>query len=285
MLLRLLTRQPLAAACLASASLSVAYGRSLTTVAMQQQPAAAASGAAVVVGVSHKPGLGFAVAKRFAEGGMPVGIVGRQQDKLDECRMAILAEYPTANVIAVRADCTDEEQVADAFAKLKKAHGPPEALIYNLSARPFPPTKIGDVTPTRLESDWKTGPYGALLCVHQVLPEMQAQQKGTIIFTGASASLRGTARFGSFAVAKNGLRAFAQSLAKECLPEGIHVAHVVVDAMVDMPVIRGFVPKDIDPGRLLDPEACAEHYWHLHTQDKRCFTFESDVRPLLMQWS
>ena len=215
---------------------------------------------------------------------MRVGIVGRQQDKLDACKAAILAAVPGADVVAVAADATDEVQAASAFATLRQSHGAPSALIYNLSARPFPPTKIEDVTPARLESDWRTGPFGALLCVQQCLPAMKEAKSGTIIFTGASASLRGTGRFGSFAVNKCGLRALAQSLAKESLPDGIHVAHVVVDAMVDMPVIHKFFPDGIAPGRLLDTEAAAEHYWQLHAQDKRCLTFETDIRPLLMDW-
>ena len=214
---------------------------------------------------------------------MQVGIVGRQQDALDACRAAILSEVPGAEVVTIKADCTDEAQVQHAFASLKQAHGAPEALIYNLSCRPFPPTPLAKVAPSRLEDDWKAGPYAALLCVQQVLPQMQEAKQGTIILTGASASMRGSATFGSFAVSKCGLRAFAQSLAKEVLADGIHVAHVVVDALVDMPLIHQFMPG-VQPDRLLDPAAVAEHYWQLHTQDKRCFAFESDIRPILVDW-
>ena len=108
---------------------------------------------------------------------------------------------------------------------------------------------------------------------------MRVAKEGSIIFTGASASLRGASGFGTFCVAKTGLRAFAQALAKEEAPNGVHVGHVVVDAMLDMPVIRDFVDKDISPGRLLDTDAAAEVYYHLASQGKRCMTFEVDVRP------
>ena len=99
----------------------------------------------------------------------------------------------------------------------------------------------------------------------------------------SSPSLRGSPKFGSFAVAKGGLRSLAQSLAKEVGPDGVHVVHVVVDGMVDMPVINQFVP-DAPKGRLLDPAAAAEIYWQLHCQGPRCFAFEVDLRPSEAQW-
>ena len=127
----------------------------------------------------------------------------------------------------------------------------------------------------------------ALLCVQQVLPAMKAAGTGAILFTGASASLRGSAKFGSFAVNKCGLRALAQSLAREEAPGGVHVAHVVVDAMVDMPVIHDFIEKgfiEAAPGRLLDTGSAADVYWQLYEQDKRCMAFEVDLRPHEAQW-
>lgn len=112
---------------------------------------------------------------------------------------------------------------------------------------------------------------------------MRARGAGSVIFTGASASLRGSARFGSFAVAKTGLRALAQSLAKEVATDGVHVSHVVIDCMVDMPVINQFFP-DASKGRMLDTAAAADYYWTLAQQGKRCFAFETDLRPHESQW-
>ena len=236
----------------------------------------------VVVGVSHMPGLGFAVAKKFASSGHAVGMIGRQQDRLDACKAAILEAVPSAQVLGACADATDAEQVKAAFATLKAAHGAPDCLVYNISSRPFPPTPVGEIEPERLLNDWKTGPYAAMMCVQQVLPAMREAGAGAILFTGASASLRGSAKFGAFAVNKCGLRALAQSLAREEMAAGVHVAHIVVDAMVDMPVIHGFIEKgfiDATPGRLLDTSSAADAYYQLYSQDKRCFSFEVDLRP------
>ena len=263
--------------------LGLSVAASSTLVASAAHAAPAPAGSAVVVGVSHRPGLGFAIAERFARGGMAVGLIGRQAERLEECKQEILRAVPDAQVEYVQCDATDPSAVASAFAGLKAAHGSPDALIYNLSCRPFPPTPVAEITPERLESDWRTGPLGALLCVQQVVPSMRERGSGTILFTGASASLRGSANFGSFTASKSGLRVLAQSLCKELGPEGIHVAHVVIDAIVDMPLINQFFP-DATPGRKLDPEGAAEYYWQLHAQDKRAFTFESDLRPHEAQW-
>ena len=242
-----------------------------------------AEGAAVIVGVSHKPGIGAAVAQRFAEGGMRVGIIGRQSDKLEEVKRDILKACPAADIVCAPCDATDPTACAKAFADLKAKQGAPQALVYNLSCRPFPPSDVAAITPDRLEADWRTGPWGALLCLRQVLPAMREQGSGTILFTGASASLRGSKNFGSFAVSKGGLRALAQALCKEEAKNGVHVAHVIVDGLVDMPVINQFFP-DAPAGRTIDTAAIAEVYWNLHMQDKRCLTFEVDVRPHLAEW-
>ena len=265
----------LAASALASTSLFACYAHATS--------APPTSGTAVVVGVSHTPGIGSAVAKRFAEGGMRVGIIGRQPARLEEVKAEILKAVPDADIVCAPCDATDPAAVKQAFQSLKAQQGAPSALIYNLSCRPFPPTEVSSIEPARLEADWRTGPLGGLLCVQEVLPAMREQAEGTIIFTGASASLRGSKRFGSFAVAKTGLRALAQSLCKEEGPNGVHVSHVVVDGLVDMPVIQQFFP-DAPTGRKLDPAAVAECYWQLHTQDKRCYAFEVDIRPHMADW-
>ena len=112
--------------------------------------------AVVIVGVSHMPGLGFAIAKKFALSGHAVGMIGRQQERLDACRAAILEAVPAAQVLGAVADATDPAQVSRAFTDLKAAHGDPDCLCYNISSRPFPPTPVGETDPARLESDWKS---------------------------------------------------------------------------------------------------------------------------------
>lgn len=277
-MLRVMMRPRLLAASVLASSTVFAFQAHAASV-----PPPSAAGVAVVVGVSHSPGIGSSVAKRFAEGGMKVGIIGRQSARLEEVKREILEAVPEADIVCAPCDATDPTAVKQAFQSLKAKQGAPSALIYNLSCRPFPPTEVSSIDPARLESDWRTGPYGALLCVQEVLPAMREQGEGTILFTGASASLRGSKKFGSFAVAKTGLRSLAQSLCKEEGPNGVHVSHVVVDGLVDMPVIQQFFP-DAPPGRKLDPAAVAECYWQLHRQDKRCLAFEVDIRPHLADW-
>ena len=274
------SRPALAARLAAASAAAVGLSTASTRPALADGSGA---GAAVVVGVSHAPGLGFAVAKRFAQGGLAVGLVGRQQDRLEECRRKILEEVPNAQIAIQAADATDAKQVQQAFGKLEAAHGPASVLVFNMSCRPFPPTTLAELDPNRLESDWRTGPLAALLCAQAVLPSMMEAGRGTILISGASASLRGTERFGSFGAAKSSLRAMAQSLAKELAPHRIHVAHVIVDAMVDMPVINSFFP-DAPPGRLLDTTDAAEVYWQLYQQSPPCMTFECDVRPFEAKW-
>lgn len=146
--------------------------------------AAVKKGAAVVVGVSHMPGIGFAVAKRFAQEGLAVGMVGRQQDRLDAAVAAIQSAVEGASVACCAADTTDGEAIKAALEQLKAQHGAPECLVYNVSARPFPPAAVADIDPARLISDWNTGPLGAMYCSQAVLPDMRAAGKGCIIFTG-----------------------------------------------------------------------------------------------------
>lgn len=236
----------------------------------------------VIVGVSHSPGLGFAIARKFAREGHAVGILGRHEERLEACKAQILEEISTAQIIGVQADCSKEEEVKNAFGILRAEHGAPDCLVFNMASRPFPPTSIGETSLARLEADWKAGPFAALMCVKEVLPSMRSSGSGTILFTGASASLRGSKNFGSFAVSKCGLRAMAQSLAREEARNGVHVAHIIVDALVDMPVVNKFIEQgmlEATPGRLLDTDFGADVYWQLYSQDKRCWTFEIDIRP------
>lgn len=238
--------------------------------------------AVVVVGVSHIPGIGYSVAQRFAMEGMKVALIGRHEEELVAAKNAILEQVPTAEVLFAQADATNRHDMTYAFAAFKVEHGPPTALVYNMACQPSQ-TKVADLDEERLVADFTTTVQAALISTQCVLPMMRELQAGTIIFTGAGASLRGTANFGSYCAAKGALRALAQSLAHELNPEGIHVAHVVVDGMVDMPHLRQQMP-DLTDGRLLDPDAIAELYWHLHSQPPRCFTFEVDARPCEARW-
>lgn len=239
--------------------------------------------AVVVVGVSHIPGIGYSVAQRFAYEGMKVGLLGKHTEKMQAAKDFICEAVPEADVLYAKADPTNLEQVQQALDIFRQVHGPATSLIFNSSCRPFPQVAIADLDVERLESDFHKTVTGALVCAQCVLPQMREMNRGSIIFTGAPAALSGTANFGSFCAAKAALRAMAQSLAKEVAPEGIHVAHVIMDGMVDMPLVREKMPE-ITEERLLNPDAIAELYWQLHNQPPRCFTFELDARPCDARW-
>jgi NAD(P)-dependent dehydrogenase (short-subunit alcohol dehydrogenase family) len=226
-----------------------------------------------VVGVG--PGLGAAVARRFAREGFAVGLMARGGEKLERFRDEIARDGGTA--AAIPADAADPASVEEAFRRLRADLGPPEVLIYNAGA--YVPGGVLELDLDRFEQAWRVGCFGALLAVRQVLPGMIERNRGTIIFTGASASLRGSARFAGLAVGKFGLRALAQSLAREAQPLGVHVAHVIIDGQIDTERVRARLPDRADDG-FLRPEAIAEAYWRLHVQDRTAWTHELDLRPL-----
>ena len=226
----------------------------------------------VIVGIG--PGIGSAVAHRFAREGYTVALMARGRDKLDPVEAEIRAAGGRA--LSITADATDPRSVAAAFRRVKDELGAPEVLVYNAGA--FRMGGILDVLPEEFEACWKANCAGALYAAQQVIPEMVARKSGTILLTGATASLRGGARFACLAVGKFGLRALSQSMARELSPQGIHVAHVIIDGQVDLPRVRQMFPgRETDT--FLSPRAIAEVYWQLHTQDRTSWTLELDLRP------
>lgn len=236
------------------------------------EPERPSARSAAIVGVG--PGLGRALALRFARGGVAVGLLARSEDSLEVVRAEVEATGARAGSFAC--DTTDEASVREAFAKLSTELGAPDVLIYNAGA--FELASILDIKPVDLERTWKTNCLGGLIASQAVLPAMLAAGRGTILFSGATASLRGSPRFAHLAVGKFGLRALAQSMARELGPRGIHVAHVVIDAVIDTPRVRAQL-ADGDPSRYASPAALAESYWHLYTQAPAAWTHELDLRP------
>jgi len=188
--------------------------------------------------------------------------------------------------LSIPCDAANEKSVADAFSLIRSKLGDPEVLVYNAGVRPFPLRNILEIKAEDFENDWKVGCLGAFLAAKEVLPKMLEKKNGTILFTGATASLRSSAGFSRIAVGKFGLRALGQSLAREYGPKGIHTAHIVVDAVVDLPSTRLLVASRyeggvIPEGALLKPEDLAEQYWNLHKQPQSSWTQELDVRPFV----
>jgi NAD(P)-dependent dehydrogenase (short-subunit alcohol dehydrogenase family) len=179
--------------------------------------------------------------------------------------------------VSVAVDASDAKSVAAGFDRAASELGPADVFVYNAGA--FQMGGILEVSPEDFERCWRANCLGAFLGAQKVLPEMVAKKRGTILLTGATASMRGSARFSCLAVGKFGLRALAQSLAREFQPQGVHVAHVIVDGQIDTPRARQMFPgRAIDT--FLSPDAIAETYWQLHMQDPTSWTHEIDVRPM-----
>lgn len=227
---------------------------------------------AVVLGVG--PGLGAAVAHRFAHEGFAVGLMARTEEKLTQIQAEI--EQAGGTALSITADATDPASVKTAFAQVQERLSAPEVFIYNAGA--FQMGGILEITPEQFERAWKINCYGAFLSTQQVLPTMVERGRGTILFTNATASTRGSARFSGLAVGKFGLRALAQSLAREFGPQGIHIASVVIDGQINTPRVQGMMP-DRQKQTLLAPEAIAETYWQLYRQEATAWTLELDLRP------
>jgi NAD(P)-dependent dehydrogenase (short-subunit alcohol dehydrogenase family) len=227
---------------------------------------------AVILGAG--PGLGAAIARRFAREGFAVGLMARREKSLSAVREEI--EDANGTILAVETDATDAESVAQAFDRVREGLGNPEVFVYNAGA--FQMGGILNLTPEQFDECFRANCSGAFYGAQQVLPAMLEKGSGTIILTGATASLRGSAKFAALATGKFGLRALAQSMAREFGAQGIHVAHVVIDGQIDTPQLRELQP-DREESTTLSPGAIAETYWQLHTQDPRAWTLELDLRP------
>ena len=212
----------------------------------------------LVVGVG--PGLGAALARRFSNEGMAVAIAARRVDKLKD-----LAKETGGRAYAC--DATSEISVDDLFAAVERDLGLPRLVVFNASA--FTRKPVVELTAAEIESAWRASCLGGFLVGRAAARAMLPAGPGTILLTGATASLRGSANFAAFAIGKFGLRALAQSMARELGPQGIHVAHVIVD---------GGIGENAEESRLA-PDAIAGSYWHLHSQPKSAWSLELDLRP------
>jgi NAD(P)-dependent dehydrogenase (short-subunit alcohol dehydrogenase family) len=220
------------------------------------------------------PGLGAAVARRFARGGFAVALMARKEESVAGVREEIEGNGGAA--LYASADATDPASVEVAFGQVRDKIGDPEVFVYNAGA--FQMGGVLEVDSRRFDECFKANCAGAFYAAQQVLPAMIESGRGTILFTGATASLRGSARFSALAVGKFGLRALAQSMAREFGPQGIHVAHVIIDGQINTPRMREMSP-DREYHTMLSPDAIAETYWQLHTQDRTAWTLELDLRP------
>lgn len=231
---------------------------------------------ALVVGAGDA--TGGAIARRFARGGYTVCATRRHADKLQPLVDAIRAEGGAVHGFG--SDARKEEEVVALVEQIESTIGPIEVFVFNIGANER--HSILDETARRYFKIWEMACFAGFLNGREVARRMVARGKGTIIFTGATASMRGSANFAAFAGAKHALRALAQSMARELGPRGIHVAHLVVDAAIDTAFIRENFPERYarkDQGGIVDPEHIAETYWMLHQQPRDAWTHELDLRP------
>lgn len=229
---------------------------------------------AVIVGVG--PGLGWALTKRFARAGMLTVAVARNRERLEALIAQHRDDVPAGALRPHSCDATDAAQVAALFDATVKEHGRPSVVVFNAGA--FEPAAILDIAPETFARCWRIGCFGGFLVGQAAARVMVPHGAGTVIFTGATASLRGSAGFANLAVPKFGLRALAQSMARELGPKGVHVAHVIIDGQIAAERYRHLTEKR-GPDSLLSPDAIAETYYQLHRQPRSAWTFELDLRP------
>jgi NAD(P)-dependent dehydrogenase (short-subunit alcohol dehydrogenase family) len=235
---------------------------------------------ALIVGAGDA--TGGAIARRFAKGGYAVCATRRSLDKLQPLIDQINAEGGKAHGFA--SDARKEEEVVALVEQVESTIGPIEVLVFNIGANV--PSSILEETARKYFKIWEMACLGGFLNGREVARRMVAREgeghKGTIIFTGATASLRGSANFAAFAGAKAALRALAQSMARELGPRGIHVAHTIIDGAIDTEFIRTNFPdryaRKADDG-ILNPDHIADNYWMLHCQPRDAWTHELDLRP------
>jgi NAD(P)-dependent dehydrogenase (short-subunit alcohol dehydrogenase family) len=236
---------------------------------------------ALVIGAGDA--LGGAIARRFArEGFIAVGI-RRQQDKLTALVEAIEAEGGKA--FGFGCDARKEEEVIALFDRIEAEIGAIEVCVFNIGANVR--FSISDTTARVYFKVWEMGCFAGFLTGREAARRMEPRGRGTILFTGATASVRGREGFSAFSGAKHALRALAQSMARELGPKGIHVAHTLIDGPIDTQWIAENFPESYARKAhdgILDPDHIADNYWHLHTQPRDSWTHELDLRPWSESW-
>jgi len=220
------------------------------------------SSSALIVGAGS--GLSASLARLFAQNGMRIALAARSTDKL-----AALAQETKASLHAC--DATDRAQVDKLFAALDPA---PDVVVYNASYRTRGP--FIELDPAEVAKAIDVSAFGGFLVAQAAAKRMLPKRRGAILFTGASASVKGYAQSASFAMGKFALRGLAQSLARELSPQGIHVAHFVIDGGI---ASARRPPSPDNPDALLDPDAIAQNYWHVLQQPRSAWSWEIELRP------
>ncbi len=240
---------------------------------------------AVCVVIGAGDGLGAAIARAFAREGLAVCITRRPRhvEQLEKLAESIRSEGSEARAIGL--DARKEADVAAFFETVERTIGPIAVLVFNIGANVrFP---VVETTAQVFSKVWEMACFAGFLVSREAAKVMAPRGRGTILFTGATASVRGGAEFSAFAGAKHGLRALAQSLARELGPKGVHVAHIVIDGAIDGAFIRSIMPdaaEKLAREEILAPDEIARNYVWLHRQKRSAWTFEMDLRPWAENW-
>ena len=230
--------------------------------------------------------IGSAVARRFAAGGYCVYIARRDAEKSRTVVQEIAGSGGRARAVAT--DVRNEEAVQVLFAQVEAELGPVEVCLFNAGANVKAP--LVETSGRLFFRVWELACYGGFLTGREAARYMVPRGRGTILFTGATASVRGGSGFAAFAAAKFGLRALAQSMARELAPKNIHVAHLIIDGAIDSDAIHGRlsaatgIMPERPPDSLIQTSSVAEAYWALHNQSRDGWTHELDLRPYSEPW-
>ncbi|WP_422003117.1 SDR family NAD(P)-dependent oxidoreductase [Reyranella sp.] len=236
---------------------------------------------AVVLGVGAEKGLGAAASRRFAREGYHVLVAGRTEAKIAQVADTIRGAGGAATPVVV--DGTKEDEVIALWdrAMAEDADGAPVDLaVFNMGNNAA--VDIREMTARHFEESWRVGCFAGFLFGREAVRRLAPLGRGTVIFTGASGSLRGRPRFAAFNATKGGLRLLVQSLAREFGPQGLHIAHAIIDGGIEGERLMSRMPdrkEKAGPDGLLDIDAIADSYWHLHTQHRSAWTHEIDLRP------
>ncbi|MCH8293498.1 SDR family NAD(P)-dependent oxidoreductase [Candidatus Poribacteria bacterium] len=227
---------------------------------------------AVISGVGA--GLGASLARKFAREGYQVALLARSADYLE----ALAAEIQTTGATAkgFPTDIGDPQKVGDSFAQIREQFGKVDILVNHAGNAAW--GNFSELSPVDFERSWRICAFGSFLCCQQAVPDMVSSGNGTILFTGATSAVRGRAGALAFSSAKFAVRGLAWSLAREVGPKGIHVAHIIIDGILDTPNLRSDMSPDAEEP-LLNTDAVADVYWSLVEQHKSTWTFELDLRP------
>jgi NAD(P)-dependent dehydrogenase (short-subunit alcohol dehydrogenase family) len=228
---------------------------------------------AVVTGVG--PGTGSAIVRRFSAGGFRVIALARSPDRI----AALARELPDTH--ALTCDVSSQSEVADAVAQIRKSYGSPNVLIHNAVGGGW--GTFLEIDPKMLDRNFQVNVMGLMYLAREVAPAMIEAGSGAILVTGNTSALRGKANFAGFAPTKAAQRILSESIARELGPRGIHVAYVLIDAVIDVPRMRERLPDAPDPF-FIKPSAIADELWHLYNQDRSAWSFLTELRPFAEKW-